>query len=66
MSITIDRSTARRAPSSIGAKVSRAISNGLLVTWRNFVTLTRVPNVFIFELVQPIEFVTNPKLVCRR
>ncbi len=57
MSVTIDRSTARRAPSGVGAKVSRAVSNGLLVTRRNMLTLTRVPNVFIFELVQPIMFV---------
>ena len=57
MSVTIDRSTARRAPSGVGAKVSRAVSNGLLVTRRNMLTLMRVPNVFIFELVQPIMFV---------
>jgi ABC-2 type transport system permease protein/oleandomycin transport system permease protein len=57
MSVTIERSMVRRAPSTVGARISRAISNGLLVTWRNMVTLTRVPNVFIFELVQPIMFV---------
>jgi len=57
MSIVIDRSTARRAPTTIGAKVSRALTNGFLVARRNMVTLTRVPNVFIFELVQPIMFV---------
>jgi ABC-2 type transport system permease protein len=57
MSIAIDRSTTPRAPSTVGAKVSRAITNGFLVTRRNMLTLTRVPNVFIFELVQPIMFV---------
>jgi ABC-2 type transport system permease protein len=57
MSITIERSTDRRAPSTVGAKVSRALTNGFLVTRRNMLTLTRVPNVFIFELVQPIMFV---------
>ena len=57
MSITIERSTDRRAPSTVGAKLSRAITNGFLVTRRNMLTLTRVPNVFIFELVQPIMFV---------
>jgi len=56
MSLTIERQ-ARRAPSTLGGKMSRAITNGLLVTRRNMVTLTRVPNVFIFELVQPIMFV---------
>ncbi|MBA3690798.1 MAG: ABC transporter permease, partial [Actinobacteria bacterium] len=35
----------------------RAMSNGLLVAKRNLVTLTRVPSVFIFELVQPVMFV---------
>ena len=55
---TIDRSTVPggRLPRS-GRRSRGRISNGLLVTWRNFVTLTRVPNVFIFELVQPIMFV---------
>ena len=57
MSITIERSTDRRAPSTVGAKLSRALTNGFLVTRRNMLTLTRVPNVFIFELVQPIMFV---------
>ena len=33
------------------------INNGLIVAHRNIVTLTRVPTVFIFELVQPIMFV---------
>ena len=58
MSATIARSpTARRAPSTVGARISRAINNGLIVAHRNIVTLTRVPTVFIFELVQPIMFV---------
>jgi len=34
-----------------------ALSDGLLVARRNLVTLTRVPTVFIFELVQPVMFV---------
>jgi ABC transporter DrrB family efflux protein len=57
MSTTIAQTTVRRAPRTPGAKVSRALSNGLLVTKRNLLTLTRVPTVFIFELVQPIMFV---------
>ena len=58
MSATIARSSIeRRAPSSVGARVARAINNGLLVARRNIVTLTRVPTVFVFELVQPIMFV---------
>ena len=58
MSATIARSpTTRRAPSTVGARISRAINNGLIVAHRNILTLTRVPTVFIFELVQPIMFV---------
>ncbi len=34
-----------------------AVTDSLLVARRNLVTLTRVPTVFIFELVQPIMFV---------
>jgi ABC-2 type transport system permease protein/oleandomycin transport system permease protein len=34
-----------------------AFGDGLLVARRNLVTLTRVPTVFVFELVQPIMFV---------
>jgi ABC transporter DrrB family efflux protein len=47
----------RRAPSSIGGRMSLAFTDGLLVARRNLVTLTRVPTVFIFELVQPVMFV---------
>jgi ABC-2 type transport system permease protein len=58
MSATIARSsTVRRAPSGAGARVARAVNNGLIVARRNIVTLTRVPTVFVFELVQPIMFV---------
>ena len=57
MSTTVPQTTVRRAPTTLGAKVSRALSNGLLVTKRNLLTLTRVPTVFVFELVQPIMFV---------
>jgi ABC-2 type transport system permease protein/oleandomycin transport system permease protein len=41
----------------VGAKLSRAVSNGLIVTRRDLLTLTRVPTVFVFQLVQPIMFV---------
>jgi ABC-2 type transport system permease protein len=54
VSTTVAQTTVRRAPRTPGAKVSRALTNGLLVTKRNLLTLTRVPTVFIFELVQPI------------
>ncbi|MDP9298438.1 MAG: ABC transporter permease [Actinomycetota bacterium] len=57
MSATIQQTTARRAPSTVSARVSLAISNTLLVTQRNLMTLMRVPTVFIFELVQPVMFV---------
>ncbi len=58
MSSTIERTASdRRAPSGLPAKVSLAAVDGLLVARRNLLTLTRVPTVFIFELVQPIMFV---------
>jgi ABC-2 type transport system permease protein len=57
MSTTVRQTSGRRAPAGLGARTSRAVSNGLLVTKRNLVTLTRVPTVFIFELVQPVMFV---------
>ncbi len=57
MSTTVRQTSQRRAPVGLGARTSRAISNGLLVTQRNLVTLTRVPTVFVFELVQPVMFV---------
>ena len=47
----------RRAPASAGARVRLAIGNGLIITKRNMLTLIRVPNIFIFELVQPVMFV---------
>jgi ABC-2 type transport system permease protein len=47
----------RRAPKGVIARSSLAITDGLVVARRNLVTITRVPTVFIFELVQPIMFV---------
>ena len=55
--ITADPRRVRRAPSGIPARVRQSIRDSLLVARRNVVTLTRVPAVFIFELVQPIMFV---------
>ena len=58
MSTTVERTvTDRRAPSGMSARISLAVVDGLLVARRNLLTLTRVPTVFIFELVQPIMFV---------
>jgi ABC transporter DrrB family efflux protein len=51
------RTVVRRAPSTTGARIRLAISNGLLITKRNMLTLVRVPTVFVFELVQPVMFV---------
>ena len=55
--ITADVTSVRRAPSGIPARVRQSVRDSLLVARRNVVTLTRVPAVFIFELVQPIMFV---------
>ena len=49
--------TVRRAPSGMGARTRLALTNGLIITKRNMLTLVRVPSVFIFELVQPVMFV---------
>jgi ABC transporter DrrB family efflux protein len=57
MSATTRPATKRRAPSGVGARISQAITHGLLLTERNLRTLVRVPTVFIFELVQPVMFV---------
>ena len=57
MSATIQGTAVRRAPSTVGGRISLAIAHALLLTKRNLLTLTRVPTVFIFELVQPVMFV---------
>jgi ABC transporter DrrB family efflux protein len=57
MSTVAQTPTDRRAPSGIGGRAALAVTDGLLVARRNLVTLTRVPTVFIFELVQPVMFV---------
>ena len=55
--VTAQREPVRRAPATIGARVGRAFEDAGLLMRRNLVTLTRVPTVFIFELVQPVMFV---------
>src|SRR5438552_3198619 len=57
MSATVRQPIARRAPSGVRARVSHAFAHGLLLMVRNLRTLTRVPTVFVFELVQPVMFV---------
>jgi ABC-2 type transport system permease protein/oleandomycin transport system permease protein len=57
MSATAEITTTRRAPRTVGARISLAAADGLIVARRNLVTLWRVPTVLIFELVQPIMFV---------
>jgi ABC-2 type transport system permease protein len=58
MSATVQQApTQRRAPSTTAGRIALAFNDGLLVARRNLVTLTRVPTVFVFELVQPIMFV---------
>jgi ABC-2 type transport system permease protein len=57
MSAISERVAVRRAPANIGERVRLAVGNGLIITKRNMQTLIRVPNVFIFELVQPVMFV---------
>ncbi len=58
MSTTVQQPVLQRhAPSSVGGRVRLAIGNGLIITKRNMLSLVRVPNIFIFELVQPVMFV---------
>ena len=56
MSAIATRAPERRAPKGL-ARTSMAFTDAMVVARRNLVTLTRVPSVFIFELVQPIMFV---------
>src|SRR5262245_46567659 len=54
---TIELRRGRLAPSGVPARVRQSVRDSLLVARLNVVTLTRVPAVFVFELVQPIMFV---------
>lgn len=44
-------------PTTIPQRVRLAFGDGIVVAYRNLVTLWRVPTVLVFELVQPIMFV---------
>jgi ABC transporter DrrB family efflux protein len=57
MSATVTEVAVRRAPRGIPARARQAIAHGLILAVRNLRTLTRVPAVFVFELVQPVMFV---------
>jgi ABC-2 type transport system permease protein/oleandomycin transport system permease protein len=57
MSVTVQTPVQRRAPSNVSERIRLALANGFIITKRNMITLIRVPNVFIFELVQPVMFV---------
>ena len=46
-----------RPPANVFQRVRFAIRDGMVVAYRNLVTLARVPTVLVFELVQPIMFV---------
>jgi ABC-2 type transport system permease protein len=57
VSATIERAPVRHAPSGIASRIYQEVAHGFLLTGRNLKTLTRVPTVFVFELVQPVMFV---------
>jgi len=57
VSVVETRPVERHAPQGVGARISQGIGDAILLTGRNLRTLTRVPTVFIFELVQPVMFV---------
>jgi ABC-2 type transport system permease protein/oleandomycin transport system permease protein len=44
-------------PTNVLERAKLAVSDGLVVAWRNLITIWRVPTVLVFELVQPIMFV---------
>jgi ABC transporter DrrB family efflux protein len=46
-----------RPPTNVPQRVRLAVSDGIVVAYRNLVTLWRVPTVLVFELVQPVMFV---------
>jgi ABC-2 type transport system permease protein len=46
-----------RAPHTPVGRIRLAIHDGIVVAYRNLVTLWRVPTVLVFELVQPVMFV---------
>ncbi|MEX2439656.1 MAG: ABC transporter permease [Actinomycetota bacterium] len=46
-----------RPPANVVQRIRYAVRDGMIVAYRNLVTLVRVPTVLVFELVQPIMFV---------
>ena len=42
---------------TIGQRISAAFNDGLIIARRNLISMSRVPTVLIFELVQPVMFV---------
>ena len=44
-------------PTNVAQRVRLAIADGMVVAWRNLVSIWRVPTILVFELVQPIMFV---------
>jgi ABC-2 type transport system permease protein len=46
-----------RPPTNVVQRIRFAMRDGMVVAYRNLVTLGRVPTVLVFELVQPIMFV---------
>ena len=57
MSAVVQSPTVRRGPQNVTDRVRIAFADGLIVAQRNLLSITRVPTVLIFELVQPIMFV---------
>jgi ABC-2 type transport system permease protein len=56
----IDAATASGAVLSEPGPVDRlrwAVGDGLLMTWRNLMTIRRVPQLLVFSLIQPVIFV---------
>jgi ABC transporter DrrB family efflux protein len=45
------------APMPVGARLSRGVSHGLALTWRNLLGYLRIPQALFFSSVQPVMFV---------
>jgi ABC transporter DrrB family efflux protein len=56
VSAVVQSPAVRRGPKSVADRARIAFADGIIVAQRNLLSITRVPTVLIFELVQPIMF----------
>jgi ABC transporter DrrB family efflux protein len=56
VSAIVQTPATRRGPQTVADRIRIAVADGIIVAQRNLLSITRVPTVLIFELVQPIMF----------